>query len=299
MYWNKKLSVATIFFCVKIIISTFWLNLITANFVLIGSYCGVSAFLCIIIYSKLRVGKKLNLIWLGLIMLYLGLVFLIPMNFSPVVNILLSAPCVVAGLIFITKGIKNRTNVNKKPASNARKQVNYKIFIGVGLLVWGVIASIILFTIEPQAMGIGYAMVTTGIIILIHGIPVKKNTSNIPKILKPTKPSQPVQSKKNVKSSSAANNTTQIPPKICARCSKNLTYSFSGPIFTIDGEVYCRDCKALIDRNVKNQHTLCHKCGIDFPLKNMHAIDNKLLCHDCFLQTYVYINLDYEEEKDQ
>lgn len=136
--------------------------------------------------------------------------------------------------------------------------MNKKIYIGIGLLVGGFFAKIILFIIFPLLVVIGYVMVVVGSVFLVLGIAEKKKDSS---------GAQPIN---NIYANTS--NTAQVKTE------------------------YCADCKTDIEQNIKNQHTVCSVCGVDFPIENMHIIDDALFCHACFLKQYGNIDSYNEEE---
>lgn len=242
---------------------------------------GISALFCGIILMDMKAGKRPNLILIGLGMAFFGFVFLSISDFHQIVSIPLSALYAVAGLLTLAKGIKDWHDGKRNRAPKVKKPMKKKIYIGIGLLVGGFFSTIILFNILPLLMGIGHVMVVVGFVFLGRGIAEMKNGSS---------------------STQIANNynnvggTTQVKTEYCARCEKNLAYLTTGQIFEIDGVKYCADCKAAIEQDIKNQHTVCSVCGIDLPVENMHVIDDALLCHSCFLKKYGNID-SYEEEE--
>ncbi len=276
---EKKLLIATIILGAMLPISAFGLSLISEAFIIVGFYCGISALFCGIILMDMKAGKKPNLIPIGLGMAFFGFVFLGISDFYQIVSIPLSALYAVAGLLTLAKGIKDRREEKRNRAPKEKQPMNKKIYIGIGLLVGGFFATIILFNILPLLMGIGHVMVVVGFVLLGRGIAERKNGR---------RGSQPVNS-----SYTATGNTAQVKTEYCARCRKNLTYLSNGQIFTLDGVKYCADCKTAIEQDIKNQHTICSVCGVDLPIENMHVIDDALLCHSCFLKKYG--NIDFYE----
>lgn len=160
--------------------------------------------------------------------------------------------------------------------------MNKKVYIGIGLLVGGYVATFVLFSIYPLLMGIGHVMVVAGIIFLGRGIAQKKNGA-----------SSHVQTKNRTNNNTGS--TVQTKLEYCARCGKNLSYVGATSVFEIDDRKYCAACNAAIERDIKNQHTVCSACGVDLPVENMHVIDDALVCHSCFLKKYGNID-SYDEE---
>jgi len=280
---EKKLLIATIILGAMLPISAFGLSFITEAFLVLGMFCGISALFCLLIYLDLKTGKKPNLIPIGLGMAFFGFIFLVAFDFFPVVSIPLSALYAVAGLGILVKGIKDWHYAKRNGAPKVKKPMNKKIYIGIGLLVGGFFATIVLFNILPLLMAIGHVMVVVGIVFLGRGIAERKNGASIP-----------VQTTN--RTTTNTNSTVQVKTEYCARCGKNLTYLSNVQIFTIDGVKYCADCKTAIEQDIKNQHTVCSVCGLDLPVENMHVIDDALLCHSCFLKKYGNID-SYEEEE--
>lgn len=217
-------------------------------------------------------------------MAFFGSVFFSALDSYQIVSLLLSALYAVAGLLTLAKGIKDWRDRRRKYAPKEKKPMNKKIYIGIGLLVGGYVATIVLFNIFPLLMSVGHVMVVAGIIVLGRGIAQRKNAT-----------SSPAQntSRKFVNTG----NTVQIKIEYCARCGKNIS-SGATSVFEIDGNKYCSDCKTKIDQDVKNQHMVCSVCGVDLPIENMHIIDDVLLCHSCFLKKYGNIDFYDEEETD-
>ena len=280
---EKKLLIATIILGAMLPISAFGLSLISEAFIIVGFYCGISALFCGIILMNMKEGKKPNLIPIGLGMAFFGFIFLGISDFYQIVSIPLSALYAVAGLITLAKGIKGWHDEKRNRAPKAKKVMNKKIYIGIGLLVGGFFAIFILFNILPVLMAIGYIMVVVGIVFLGRGINEKQNNS---------RGSQLVNSGYTI-----ASNTTQVKIEYCARCRKNITYLPNGQSFIIDGVKYCAGCKNAIEQETKNQHMVCSLCGIDIPIENMHVVDDVLFCRACFLNKYGNID-SYEEEYD-
>ena len=280
---EKKLLIATIILGAMLPISAFGLSLISEAFIIVGFYCGISALFCGIILMDMKAGKKPNLIPIGLGMAFFGFIFLGISDFYQIVSIPLSALYAVAGLLTLAKGIKDWREAKRNRAPKEKQPMNKKIYIGIGLLIGGFFATIILFNILPLLMAIGHVMVVVGFVFLGRGIDEKKNGPR-------SRSSQPVNS-----GYTTTGTTTQVKTEYCARCGKNLTYFSNGQIFTIEGVKYCADCKNAIEQDIKNQHTVCSVCGIDLPVENMHVIDDALLCHSCFLKKYGNID-SYEEE---
>lgn len=278
---EKKLLIAAILLGAMLPISAFGLSLITEAFLILGVFCGIGALFCFMIYLDLKAGKKPKLIPIGLGMAFFGFAFLGVSDFYQAVSIPSSALFAVAGLVIFLKGIKDRRDAKHNRAPKGEQPMNKKIYIGIGLLVGGYSATIILFSILPLLMAIGHIMIVVGLVFLGRGIAERKTGSTR---------TQPVNS-----GHTAANNTTQVKVEYCARCGKNLAYLSDGQTHTIDGEKYCVDCKAAIEQDQKNQHTVCSVCGVDLPIENMHVIDDTLLCHTCFLKQYGNID-SYDEE---
>lgn len=278
---EKKLLIATIILGAMLPISAFGLSFITEAFLILGMFCGISAMLCLIIYLDLKAGKKPNLIPIGLGMAFFGFVFLGISDFYQIVSIPLSALYAVAGLLAFAKGIKDLHDKKRNRAPKEKQPMNKKIYIGIGLLVGGFFATIILFNILPLLMAIGHVMVVVGFVFLGRGLAERKNG--------------PGRTQSTPSSYASTINTTQVKTEYCARCGKNLTYLANGQIHIVDGVKYCADCKTAIEQDIKNQHTVCSECGVDLPIENMHVIDDALLCHSCFLKKYGNID-SYEEE---
>lgn len=268
---EKKLLIATIILGAMFPISAFALSFISEAFLIVGMYCGISALFCGIILIDLKSGKSPNLIPIGLGMAFFGFVFLAVLDFYPFVSIPLSALYAVAGLATFVKGIKNWHDAKQGRAPKVKKPMNKKIYIGIGLIVGGYIATFVLFNILPLLMSIGHIMIVVGIVFIGRGIAERKNGTT---------------SAQTVNRSQINTNTTQIKYEHCARCGKNITHPTSNQVFVIDGTKYCSDCKTAIEQDAKNQHMVCSVCGVDLPVENMHVIDDALLCHDCFLKKY-------------
>ena len=215
-------------------------------------------------------------------MAFFGFVFLGISDFYQIVSIPLSALYAVAGLCTLVKGIKDWHDAKRNRAPKEKQPMNKKIYIGIGLLVGGFFATIILFNIFPLLMASGHVMVVVGIVFLGRGLAERKNGSG--------------RTQSAPSSYTATINTTQVKTEYCARCGKNLTYLANGQTYVVDGVKYCADCKTAIEQDIKNQHTVCSMCGVDLPIENMHVIDDALLCHTCFLKQYGNIDSYNEEE---
>ena len=279
---EKKLSITMIILVAMSPVSAFGLSFISEEFLTVGMYCGISALFCLLIYLDLKVGKKPNLIPIGLGMAFFGFVFLGVWDSYQIVSITLSALYAVAGLLTLAKGIKDWYDGKRNRPPKVKKSINKKIYIGIGLLVGGFFATIILFNILPVLMAIGHVMVAVGFVILGRGIAERKNG---------LRGAQPVNS-----SCTTTGNAKQVKTERCARCKKNLTHLSNVQIFTIDGLKYCADCKTAIEQELKNHQMVCSVCGVDIPVENMHVIDDALVCHSCFLNKYGNID-SYDEEE--
>lgn len=280
---EKKLLITTIILGAMLPIFAFGLSFISEAFIILGMFCGISALICFLIYLDLKAGKKPNLILLGLGMAFFGFAFLGISDFYQSVTIPVSSLYAVAGLFILAKGIKDWYDVKRNRAPKVKKPMSKKIYIGIGLLVGGYIATFVLFSINPPLMGIGHVMIFAGIIFLGRGIAQRKKGT-----------SSSVQISNNT--SNTISNTAQIKTEHCARCGKNLTYVGATSVYEIDDMKYCSDCKAAIEQDIINRHMVCSVCGIDLPIENMHVIDDALMCHSCFLNKYGNIDFYIEEE---
>ena len=102
--------------------------------------------------------------------------------------------------------------------------MNKKIYIGIGLLVGGSLASVILFNILPLLMGIGHVMSVAGLLVLIRGISKSKNGTDAvqPPVDVPDIPP----------------GTPPVQHEYCTRCGKDITDLFASQLFEIDGKKY-------------------------------------------------------------
>lgn len=300
---KKKLLITTIILGAMFPICAFGLSFITEAFLIVGMYCGISAMFCVIILMDLKAGQKPSLIPVGLCMACVGFAFLCFSDFYQIVTIPLSALYAVAGLLILAKGIKDWHDGKRRRAPRMKKPMNKNIYVGIGLIVGGFFATIILFNILPLLMSIGHVMVVVGFVVLGHGIAKIKNS---PGVVKPAVNNISTKNKTNTSTTTAEVTTTsnpttsstkQVENEYCARCGKNITYLPNAQVFNIEGRKYCSGCKNALDQDMKNQHLLCSVCGIDLPIENMHVIDDVLLCHSCFLKKYGSLDF-YEEEED-
>lgn len=280
---KTALVIATIALGAMFPISVFVLSLITEAFIIMGLYCGLGALFCGLALIELKSGKQPNLIFIGLCMAFFGLAFLCISDFYRPVSIPMSILFILAGLFFFVKGIKNRRAEKQNRPPKTKKKMNIQIYLGIGLIVLGPLTSVLLFYINGILMIIGHIMTVAGLIFLGCGINQRKTEGT-----GSSTPARKVRDKTVDKA--------QLEPEYCNKCGRNITQLDATQVFVIDGKKYCADCKAVIDKNIENQHTICSVCGADLPFVNMHVIDDALICHTCFLKKYGNVDLYFEDD---
>lgn len=71
----------------------------------------------------------------------------------------------------------------------------------------------------------------------------------------------------------------------CGRCRQNLKDFYPNQVVEFNGKKYCSDCMAVIKQNAGKQ-SVCSVCGDEIDMKNIHIVNDKMICRNCFLKKY-------------
>ncbi len=269
---KKGLLIAAVSTAVAGLICLLLLSLVYEGFLLVGTYCLISAMFLTLTFSDVTNNKNPKFLLIGIIMMIVGLALSDSSKEILAVAKLLSAVYASAGFAFFLKGIRDIIIKKHKPEHLADKPLPY---IGIGLFVCGLALSVTLIRAFPLLLGLGHTMVVAGPILASIGIKRLK-TGDADRL------------KKQALSSPESESTPKPNPKSrqttvhCRRCGSKFTLPRYAENNIIYGGYYCDDCMAELVKESENNDTVCSVCGAEILPDAVFIVNDEIMCQSCF-----------------